>query len=233
MSCLGRASRRARNTPRWSSASPAGARCSSTSSSCCCRRACRARSGSRCARALYPLLLGACGRNVVFGQNVVLRHPHKIRIGDNVVIDDNCLIDAKGDIEHRHPHRRAACSSAATRSCRARTATSIWPTARTSASTARFSRRAACGSGANALIAAYCYLIGGDHDFSDAVAAGARAGAHVGRRHGRRRRVARRGREDPGRRRHRRQRGRRRRRRRARIGARARDRGRRSGASRR
>ena len=27
----------------------------------------------------------------------MLRHPHKIRIGDNVVIDDNCLIDAKGD----------------------------------------------------------------------------------------------------------------------------------------
>jgi acetyltransferase-like isoleucine patch superfamily enzyme len=33
----------------------------------------------------------------VFGQHVVLRHPHKIRIGDNVVIDDNCLLDAKGD----------------------------------------------------------------------------------------------------------------------------------------
>ena len=48
---------------------------------------------------LYPLLLGACGRNVVFGQNVVLRHPHKIHIGDNVVIDDNCLLDAKGDSE--------------------------------------------------------------------------------------------------------------------------------------
>ncbi len=47
-------------------------------------------------RLLYPMLLGGCGRNVVFGQNVVLRHPHKIRIGDNVVIDDNCLIDAKG-----------------------------------------------------------------------------------------------------------------------------------------
>ena len=47
-------------------------------------------------KALYPLLLGACGRNVVFGQNVALRHPHKIRIGNNVVIDDNCLIDAKG-----------------------------------------------------------------------------------------------------------------------------------------
>src|SRR5439155_23748798 len=29
---------------------------------------------------LYPWLLGSCGRNVVFGQNVVLRHPHKIHI---------------------------------------------------------------------------------------------------------------------------------------------------------
>ncbi len=48
-------------------------------------------------KALYPLLLGSCGRNVVFGQNVVLRHPHKIHIGSNVVVDDNCLLDAKGE----------------------------------------------------------------------------------------------------------------------------------------
>ena len=48
-------------------------------------------------RALYPLLLGSCGRNVTFGQNVVVRHPHKIRIADDVVIDDNCLLDAKGE----------------------------------------------------------------------------------------------------------------------------------------
>jgi acetyltransferase-like isoleucine patch superfamily enzyme len=46
---------------------------------------------------LYPLVLGQCGRNVVFGQNVVLRHPHKIRIADNVVVDDYCLLDAKGE----------------------------------------------------------------------------------------------------------------------------------------
>ena len=32
-------------------------------------------------KTLYPWLLGSCGRNVVFGQNVVLRHPHKIHIG--------------------------------------------------------------------------------------------------------------------------------------------------------
>ncbi len=48
-------------------------------------------------KALYPRLLKKCGRNVVFGANIVLRHPKKIIIGDNVVIDDNCLLDAKGD----------------------------------------------------------------------------------------------------------------------------------------
>jgi acetyltransferase-like isoleucine patch superfamily enzyme len=47
-------------------------------------------------RHLYPLLLGECGRKPVFGQNVVLRHPHKIRLGDSVIVDDNCLLDAKG-----------------------------------------------------------------------------------------------------------------------------------------
>jgi acetyltransferase-like isoleucine patch superfamily enzyme len=44
----------------------------------------------------YRLLLGRVGRNVTFGQGVVLRHPHKIRIGDDVVIDDLVLLDAKG-----------------------------------------------------------------------------------------------------------------------------------------
>ncbi len=47
-------------------------------------------------RALYPLLLGRCGRGVVFGQGVVLRHPHKIRLGDGVTVDDHVLLDAKG-----------------------------------------------------------------------------------------------------------------------------------------
>jgi acetyltransferase-like isoleucine patch superfamily enzyme len=44
----------------------------------------------------YPKILGGVGRNTVFGTNVAFRHPRKIRIGNNVVIDDNCLLDAKG-----------------------------------------------------------------------------------------------------------------------------------------
>jgi acetyltransferase-like isoleucine patch superfamily enzyme len=47
-------------------------------------------------RFCYPWLLGACGRNVTFGQGVVLRHPAKIRLGDDTVIDDLVLLDAKG-----------------------------------------------------------------------------------------------------------------------------------------
>jgi acetyltransferase-like isoleucine patch superfamily enzyme len=45
---------------------------------------------------LYPTLLGSCGKGVVFGLDVALRHPHRIHIGDNTVIDDHVLIDAKG-----------------------------------------------------------------------------------------------------------------------------------------
>lgn len=45
----------------------------------------------------YGFILGAMGRGVAFGANIAIRHPHKIRIGDNVVIDDNCVLDAKGE----------------------------------------------------------------------------------------------------------------------------------------
>jgi acetyltransferase-like isoleucine patch superfamily enzyme len=45
---------------------------------------------------MYPWLLGSVGRGVVFGQGVVLRHPHKIRIGRGVTIDDLVVLDAKG-----------------------------------------------------------------------------------------------------------------------------------------
>jgi acetyltransferase-like isoleucine patch superfamily enzyme len=47
-------------------------------------------------RLLYPLLLGSVGKGVVFGQGVVLRHPHKIRLGDGVTVDDLVVLDAKG-----------------------------------------------------------------------------------------------------------------------------------------
>lgn len=46
---------------------------------------------------LYRPFFGACGRGVVIGRHVTLRHPSKIFLGDGVVIDDNAVVDAKGD----------------------------------------------------------------------------------------------------------------------------------------
>jgi len=44
----------------------------------------------------YRWVLGRVGRGVVFGQGVVLRHPSKIELGDDVVVDDLVVLDAKG-----------------------------------------------------------------------------------------------------------------------------------------
>jgi acetyltransferase-like isoleucine patch superfamily enzyme len=118
-------------------------------------------------KALYPSLLASCGRNVVFGQNVVLRHPHKIHVGDDVVIDDNCLIDAKGE---SNAGIRIGSGVFIGRnsilSCKngdielANGANVGFNCEIFSASRVRI--------GANVLMAAYSYVIGGDHDFSDA-----------------------------------------------------------------
>ena len=117
-------------------------------------------------KTLYPMLLGSCGRNVVFGQHVVLRHPHKIHIGDNVVIDDNCLIDAKGDTNRG-----------------IRIGDGVFIGRNTILSCKNGDIELADGAnigfncevfsasrvtiGTNVLMAAYSYVIGGDHDFSD------------------------------------------------------------------
>lgn len=45
---------------------------------------------------IVPRLFAACGRGVTVGRNLTLRHPGRIRIGNQVVISDNCLIDGKG-----------------------------------------------------------------------------------------------------------------------------------------
>ena len=47
-------------------------------------------------RIFYPRLLNEVGKGVVFGKNLTLRHPHKICIGNNSTIDDNLVLDAKG-----------------------------------------------------------------------------------------------------------------------------------------
>ena len=117
-------------------------------------------------RTLYPSLLGACGRNVIFGQNVVLRHPHKIRIGNDVVIDDNCLIDAKGSSNRGISIGSGVFIGRNTiLSCKDGDI-DIEDRANIGFNSEVFSA-SAVRIGSDTLIAAYCYIIGGDHDFSD------------------------------------------------------------------
>jgi len=117
-------------------------------------------------KTFYPSLLAACGRNVVFGQHVTIRHPHKVRIGSNVVIDDNCLIDAKGDdnagitigsgvfvgrnsiLSCKNGDIEIADGANIGFNCEVFSASRV-------------------SIGRDTLLAAYCYVIGGDHDFSD------------------------------------------------------------------
>ena len=45
---------------------------------------------------LLPSLLGSVGSGVNFGRGLSLRHPGRITLGDNVNIDDECALDARG-----------------------------------------------------------------------------------------------------------------------------------------
>ena len=133
-------------------------------------QACPGAIGLALRKALYPWLLGSCGRNVIFGQNVVLRHPHKIHIADNVVVDDNCLLDAKGESNRG-----------------IRIGSGVFIGRNTILSCKNGDIELADGVnigfncelfsasrvvvGKDVLMAAYGYIIGGDHDFSDPSAA--------------------------------------------------------------
>ena len=111
---------------------------------------------------LYPLLLGRSGRNVSFGVNVVLRHPHKIRIGDDVVIDDGCCLDAKGtDNEGISIGDGVFIGRNTILSCK--NGDIIVDDHANIGFNSEIFSAARVRLGKNALVAAYVYLVGGDH----------------------------------------------------------------------
>lgn len=44
----------------------------------------------------YPFVIHSVGRNVVFGQGVVIRHGNKISLAEGIIVDDGAVLDAKG-----------------------------------------------------------------------------------------------------------------------------------------
>lgn len=47
----------------------------------------------------WPSLFASCGKGVLFAENIILRHPRRIHLGDNIVISENCVLDARHDTE--------------------------------------------------------------------------------------------------------------------------------------
>ena len=162
--------RRGRSTPRWSSGGPGLGALLKYELVVMLSQACPGALGLALRKALFPLLLGSCGRNVVFGQNVVLRHPHKIHIGSNVVIDDNCLLDAKGESNRGIRIGNGVFIGRNTiLSCK-NGDIELGDGANIGFNCEVFSASRVT-IGASVLMAAYSYIIGGDHDFSDPTAA--------------------------------------------------------------
>lgn len=117
-------------------------------------------------KTLYPKLLGSCGRNVVFGQNVVLRHPHKIHIGDNVMIDDHVLLDAKGSSNRGITIASGVFVGRNTILSSKNGDIELSENVNVGFNCEIFSAsRVAIGR--DTMLAAYCYLVGGDHDWSE------------------------------------------------------------------
>jgi acetyltransferase-like isoleucine patch superfamily enzyme/uncharacterized membrane protein YbhN (UPF0104 family) len=114
---------------------------------------------------LYPRLLGRCGRGVIFGKGVTLRHPDRIWIGDGAVIDDNVVLDAKGP-DGEAPNIVIGDSVFLGRgtilSCKGGTI-ELGDNVNLGAS-CQIQSESSCRVGANVLFAGYCYVVaGGNH----------------------------------------------------------------------
>jgi galactoside O-acetyltransferase len=50
---------------------------------------------------LWPRLFGSCGKGVMFAEGIVLRHPRRIHLGDNIVLSEGAVLDARHDDDER------------------------------------------------------------------------------------------------------------------------------------
>lgn len=115
----------------------------------------------------YPLLFKKVGKGVSFGKSITIRHPHKISVEDDVVIDDYCVLDAKGlDNEGISIGKHIFIGRGSILSCK------NGDIALGENVVVGFNSEIFSGSrvviGKHTLIAAYVYIIGGGHDYSRA-----------------------------------------------------------------
>lgn len=51
--------------------------------------------GMVCRKIFWPRMFASCGKGVLFGAGIVLRHPGRIHLGNKVVISEGCVIDGR------------------------------------------------------------------------------------------------------------------------------------------
>jgi len=113
----------------------------------------------------YPRLFKKVGKGVNFGKSITIRHPHKISIEDDVVIDDYCVLDAKGlNNNGIHIGKNIFIGRGSILSCK------NGDIVLKRNVVIGFNCEIFSGNkvviGENTLISAYVYIIGGGHDYS-------------------------------------------------------------------
>jgi len=116
----------------------------------------------------YRGLFKSAGKNVLFGRGLTIRHPAKITIGDNVVIDDYCVLDAKGE---GNPGIRIGDNSFITRNtvlgCKNGSIEIGSGVSIGNNCIVHSIDESSVKIGDNVVIAAYCYIVGGGNYHSE------------------------------------------------------------------
>ena len=113
----------------------------------------------------YPMLFKKVGKGVSFGKSVTIRHPHKISIEDDVVIDDYCVLDAKGlNNNGIYISKNIFIGRSSILSCK--NGDIVLEKNVVVGFNCEIVSASRVVVGENTLISAYVYIIGGGHDYS-------------------------------------------------------------------
>lgn len=109
----------------------------------------------------YRYLFDEVGQGVIFGKNIFIAHPHKIKLGNRVMIGDNCQITAQGQNSRISLGDNVLIGRNAI--LRTRGGVLSMGENTTIGANCIIASRSKVNLGKNVFVAAYCYLISGDH----------------------------------------------------------------------
>ena len=114
----------------------------------------------------YKFLFKKVGKNVMFGKGISIRNPGKIFIGNGVIIDDNCLLDAKG-IDNKGIIIKDGGYIGRNSILSCKNGDIILGVNTNIGFNCEIYSLNIVEIGENSLIAAYCYIIGGGHTYKE------------------------------------------------------------------